>query len=179
MEKTFTDEELVTQFVESQETAYFTELYGRYRSKVYQSCLHILDDSDEAQDQTQEVFCKVFTRLPSFRHQASFSTWLFTITRNQCFTVRKHTRRHDPLDETDDADQPAYEELSLDDRWQIAERIMSLLSEQNQQLLKDRYLLGKDITDMAAEYGIGLSAMKMRLKRARDLAQTLHDRQSC
>lgn len=176
MKKKFTDEELVTHFVESQETAYFSELYGRYSSKVYQSCLRLLDDSDEAQDQMQEVFCKVFTRLPGFRHQASFSTWLFTITRNQCFTFRQHTRRHDPLNETDDAAQSAPEEPSLDDRWQAAERVLSLMPDQNVQLLTDHYLLGKDLANMAAEYGIGLSAMKMRLKRARDQAQTLHDR---
>ncbi|MBD2702844.1 sigma-70 family RNA polymerase sigma factor [Spirosoma sp. BT702] len=178
MKNTFTDEELVYQFVEDKETASFNELYQRYNHKVYQSCLRFLENSEEAHDQVQEVFCKVFSRLPAFRHQSSFSTWLYTITRNHCFNLRQQQARStyrvidyvkEPSTEVLD-DEP----ITLDERWQAAEQVLSQLSAYNRRLLRERYVVGKDIADMANENQVSISAMKMRLKRARDVARTLY-----
>src|SRR5919199_1039643 len=156
MKKNFTDEELVEHFVRSREAAYFAELYGRYSHKVYQSCLKMLADDAEAQDQTQEVFYKVFTRISGFRHRASFSTWLYTLTRNHCFSVRQQrvSRRHQSLDDINEAlieSYISYDDMTLDERWRIAEKTLSRLSEQHLQILQNRYLLGKEIADMAEE----------------------------
>ncbi|WP_460949852.1 RNA polymerase sigma factor [Spirosoma daeguense] len=176
MKHTFTDEELVTQFVEDRETASFNELYQRYNRKVYQSCLRLMGDSEDAQDQMQEVFSKVFSRLSAFRHQARFSTWLFTVTHNHCISVRQRAKRnYQPVDDVREvfADVPD-DSISLDERWQAAEEVFSQLSAVNRRLLQERYVSGKEIADMAKEYQIGISAMKMRLKRARDQARALY-----
>ena len=174
-----TDEELVSRFVDSQEAADFAELYGRYKLKVYQSCIRYLEDAVEAQDQTQEVFCKVLKRLGGFRQEASFSTWLYSLTRNHCFTVRQQQamRKHLPLDAIpESAHTPAPENSTLDERWQAAEKALSQLPARDEQMLRDRYLLGKAMAELADDQGISISAIKMRLKRARDQAQVIHRR---
>ncbi len=179
MRNNFTDEELVSRFVLSQESADFAELYCRYNRKVYQSCIRYLEDTTEAQDQTQEVFVKVFRRLGGFRQEASFSTWLYTLTRNHCFTIRQQRdlRRHTLFCDTDlheNYHTQGGESASLDDRWHHAEQTLNQLPGRDERILRERYLGGKDIGVLADEHQVSISAIKMRLKRARDQAQRIH-----
>ncbi len=55
-----------------------------YQKHVYRLALSILDDPDEAEDGTQESFLAALRALPSFREDAAFKTWLFSITINVC-----------------------------------------------------------------------------------------------
>src|SRR4030095_6915108 len=66
-------------------------LVQTYQGAVYRLALSILDDSDEADDATQEVFVAALRALESFRGNASFKTWLFSITVNVC---RNRLTRH-------------------------------------------------------------------------------------
>jgi RNA polymerase sigma-70 factor (ECF subfamily) len=61
-------------------------LVETYQGAVYRLALSILDDSDDADDATQEVFVAALRALESFRGNASFKTWLFSITVNVCRT---------------------------------------------------------------------------------------------
>jgi RNA polymerase sigma-70 factor (ECF subfamily) len=65
------------------------ELFQRYRGKVALWCLRLAGDRDGAADMAQDVFLKAFRALPSFRGDAKFSTWLYTIARNHCFNEIK------------------------------------------------------------------------------------------
>ena len=55
-----------------------------HQQDVYRLALSILDDPDEADDATQEVFLAALRSLDSFRGDASLKTWLFSITINLC-----------------------------------------------------------------------------------------------
>ena len=55
-----------------------------YQKDVYRLALSILDDPDEAEDSTQETFLAALRALSSFRADAAFKTWLFSITINVC-----------------------------------------------------------------------------------------------
>lgn len=55
-----------------------------YQKDVYRLALSILDDPDEAEDGTQETFLSALRALSSFREDAAFKTWLFSITINVC-----------------------------------------------------------------------------------------------
>jgi RNA polymerase sigma-70 factor (ECF subfamily) len=59
-------------------------LVQTYQQDVYRLALSILDDPDEAEDATQEVFLSALRALESFRGYASFKTWLFSIAINLC-----------------------------------------------------------------------------------------------
>jgi RNA polymerase sigma-70 factor, ECF subfamily len=85
--QTCTDNELVTKIVEGQSEAASSELFRRYRKKIYIWCFHITHDRDDAVDLTQEIFIRIFRGLAGFDGRARFSTWVFRITRNHCLSV--------------------------------------------------------------------------------------------
>ena len=59
-------------------------LVHTYQQDVYRLALSILDEADDADDATQEVFVAALRALDSFRGEASLKTWLFRITVNVC-----------------------------------------------------------------------------------------------
>jgi RNA polymerase sigma-70 factor (ECF subfamily) len=59
-------------------------LVQTYQRDVYRLALSILDDPDEADDATQEIFLSALRALESFHARATFKTWLFSIAINAC-----------------------------------------------------------------------------------------------
>ena len=182
LKKIYSDEELVIAFITSKSEVFFSQLHQRYYQKVRQSCLHLLVDPEEALDQTQEIFCKLYTRLHTFRAEAKFSTWLFVLTRHHCLSVldtlkkRPFVRLDTSSERMNNLVQP--DEPTLDERWVRAERTLGRLSTQDQQLLRRRYMANKDVATLAIEARVSVSAMKMRLKRARDQARAFEQKSS-
>lgn len=50
---------------------------------VYNTCLGIVQNEDEADDITQEVFIKIFESISSFREEAGLKTWVYRVAVNQ------------------------------------------------------------------------------------------------
>jgi len=65
--------------------AHAEELFRRHVRRVGLWCLRMVGDRESAADVAQEVFVKVFQKLDSFRGDAQFSTWLYTVTRRHCY----------------------------------------------------------------------------------------------
>ena len=59
-------------------------LVQTYQQDVCRLALSILEDADDADDATQEVFVAALRALDSFRGESSLKTWLFSITINVC-----------------------------------------------------------------------------------------------
>ena len=70
-------------------TTFLDELFGRYYSRVSVWCYRFTGDRESAADLAQEVFTRAFRNLDSFRGDARFSTWLYTVTRNHCYNEAK------------------------------------------------------------------------------------------
>jgi RNA polymerase sigma-70 factor (ECF subfamily) len=82
------------------EEAAFAELLRRYRAPVFNLCIRMLKNRDDAEDVAQEVFVKVFGMLERYDEQYAFSSWLFKIAANQCIDfIRKNRVRLMSLDE--------------------------------------------------------------------------------
>src|SRR5579871_2655206 len=62
----------------------FTQLYLRYRQRVYAYCLRMLGNPEEAEDMFQEVFIRIWQRAHQFAEDKSLSGWIFTIAHNLC-----------------------------------------------------------------------------------------------
>ena len=61
--------------------------------------LRILSDPDEAEDAAQNAFVSAWRRLPEFRSDAKFSTWLYRIVTNQALNqARARSRQATPAD---------------------------------------------------------------------------------
>ncbi len=59
-------------------------LVRSYTPLVYRLALSILDDPAEADEAAQDALVAALSKLDSFRGQAKFTTWLYTITLNVC-----------------------------------------------------------------------------------------------
>src|SRR5262245_13354200 len=67
------------------------ELFSRHYERVARWCLRLTGDRDRAADLAQEVFLKAHRYLDSFRGTSRFSTWLYTIVRNESMTKVQRT----------------------------------------------------------------------------------------
>jgi RNA polymerase sigma-70 factor (ECF subfamily) len=95
------DEDLMAEAAEGNERA-FTELVGRYRSRVINLVSRLLNDREASDDISQEVFVRVYLHRKNYRRGAKFSTWLFTIAANLAkneIRRRKRRRNWSSLDE--------------------------------------------------------------------------------
>jgi RNA polymerase sigma-70 factor (ECF subfamily) len=70
----------------------FCQIVEKYQQPVYNICLHMLKNSDEAEDAAQEVFLRVYTKLDTFDDERQFSTWLFAIASHYCLDRWKKRR---------------------------------------------------------------------------------------
>jgi RNA polymerase sigma-70 factor, ECF subfamily len=71
------------------DAAAFGELVDRHRAAVYRAALAALRSPADAEDAAQEAFLLAYRRLDSFRGDASFKTWLLTITWHQAINRRR------------------------------------------------------------------------------------------
>jgi len=94
-----TDEMLMVRYQRGDRHA-FAELVRRHHRPMYNFVLRKLRDPSSSEELTQEVFLRVVQNAGEFKHEARFSTWLYTIARNLCVDqVRRLShRRHPSLD---------------------------------------------------------------------------------
>ncbi len=91
------DTALITRCQERDPTA-FNEIVTRYKQKIFNYVYRMTGDNEEAEDVTQDVFLKMYISLPSFRSEASITTWLYRIAGNLCIDrFRKRSRRENAL----------------------------------------------------------------------------------
>ncbi len=70
--------------------AHFDQVYIDHKKLVYNICLHYVLNTEDAQDNTQEVFVKVYQRYHQFNPAAaSLKTWICRIAINQCLDFLK------------------------------------------------------------------------------------------
>ena len=102
----------------------FEILFERYKARIYTFAVRFVRDAKIAEDILQETFIKLFRKARHFRHQAKFSTWLYTIAANLCKDELKRRRRR----ETVSLDAPATDQ-SLEGRPLPTVQILSDSSE--------------------------------------------------
>jgi len=92
----------------------FGELITRHERVVYRTALAALGRKEDAEDAAQETFIVAWQKLPAFRHDASFRTWLLTIAWRKALDRRRSRaswwRRTQWQADPDDA--PATEQLT-------------------------------------------------------------------
>jgi RNA polymerase sigma-70 factor (ECF subfamily) len=174
------DEALALRLKESGDQRYFSVLAQRHEQKILKKCRSYVKYDEASEDLMQEVLIKVFLRIKDFRSEARFSTWLFTIIHSTCID---HLRRHkknvhsviteklaDEVAEMVDTDEAVEEGLSE----QILEELLEQLTPEEKMLLLLKYKEKHPIRDIQQTLNLSESAIKMRLKRAREKVNRLY-----
>lgn len=96
-----TDELLMVRYQRGDRDA-FSSLVRRHKARIYNFILRQIRDRAVAEEVAQEVFLRIVQKASDFKHEARFSTWMYTIARNLCIDhLRKQAlRKHPSLDES-------------------------------------------------------------------------------
>ncbi|AUD00642.1 RNA polymerase sigma factor [Spirosoma pollinicola] len=163
------DEELIRQHLKTNPNVCFEALYNRYVGKVYKRCLSLTKDVEKAEDFTHDIFIRAFARLDRFQERSTFSTWLYSISFNYCMDQIKVSNRllmttleDNVINQYTDSNEPDEE------RVQYLTRALESMTPQESTLLRMKYQQGLDIQQIANQFNLKESAVKMRLKRSRD-----------
>ncbi|MEV5170563.1 sigma-70 family RNA polymerase sigma factor [Streptomyces flaveolus] len=76
----------------------FATLVRRHGKSLLLLATHMLGDTRDAEEAVQDAFVSAWRRLPEFRCEAAFSTWMYRITVNRCLNARRHRLPPLPLD---------------------------------------------------------------------------------
>ena len=152
-------------------TRAYEELMRRYQTTLYNVCARYLGNERDADDVSQEVMLKVLYGLKKFEGKSKFKTWLYSITYNECITqYRKEKRKKrlldalslNPVEEASEEDAPEVEEDKGLDRWLLN------VNQIDREIIILRFVAELEFQEIASIMHLGLSATKMRYKRAID-----------
>jgi len=159
----------------------FAELIRRASASSYRQAMQILRNREDCEDELQNSYLNAWRYIEQFRAQESFSCWLSTIVRNQCFMrLRKRRQRSfvyldDNHEETGLRAQTVIElgptpedQCSREERASLVHREIQSLPLRFREVLQLCELQGLTSAEAALRMCISLTALKSRLLRARN-----------
>lgn len=170
------DEDLVKSIVSTNDTLLFEILYDRYAKVVYNKCYGFSKSNQEAEDLTQDVFLKLFVKLGTFKGKSKFSTWLYAFTYNHCvnYVNRNNSKKIEKKSVDAENLQEDYYNPEEDDnainqlRVEKLKEALEKISPEEKMILLLKYQDFLSIKELKDILDIGESAVKMRLKRAKE-----------
>ena len=174
------EKELILRLKKNDEIA-FGFLVDLFSKKVYNTCIGMLQNLEDAQDVTQEIFITIHLNIKDFKEESSLSTWVYRISVNKCLEfIRKKNRKkrsgifrsifssdgEKALDNHSDFTHPGIQ-LENKERSIILFKAIGLLPEQQQ----TAYVLHKveqvSYNEIAVIMELSLSAVESLLFRAK------------
>lgn len=174
------DEDLVKAIVSTNNTLLFEILYDRYSQLVFNKCYGFAKDEEEAKDLAQDVFLKLFVKLASFKGESKFSTWLYSFTYNHCVNyVTRNTAKKLEKQSVDYADIENISDVEdesdfLTMKVDQLKTALEIISPDDKMILVLKYQESLTIKDIESLLDIGESAVKMRIKRAKEKLITVY-----
>ncbi len=150
----------------------FEHLYSLYSNKVYATALHYLQNIQEAEEVTQDVFVSVFKNAHSFKGNATVHTWLYRITINASLNfINKRKRKSFSFIEDQKNEIPIFEHPGIIDENKENARIMYQAINTLPHAQKTAFILGfieeKPRQEIADIMETTLKAVESLLQRAK------------
>jgi RNA polymerase sigma-70 factor (ECF subfamily) len=170
------DGELVERVLAGRREEY-SALVERYQAMLYRQALGMVASPDAAADLVQDSFVKGYTSLHSCNDPARFGAWVYRILRNRCLDYLKdHRRRTVPIEEragvlTSREDPDA--DLSRSETRRAVTAALAALPEAQREAFLLKHVDGLSYEEMAERLDASVSALKMRVLRAREALQAL------
>lgn len=83
------DDDRIIERVLAGDTRAFALLVDRHREKAMTLALRMLKNREDAEEALQDAFVRAFRSLDRFERKSRFSTWLYRIVFNVCFSVQR------------------------------------------------------------------------------------------
>lgn len=165
----------------------FDELVRRHQAKVQTNCRYLSGNAEDSLDLAQEVMVKAYFNLKRFEGRSSFGTWIGRIKVNHCLN---HIRREKGKSFID-LDEPGLEahealhtrrgaeyDTEAGDTQAVIAAILADMPEVLRVPLILRDMDGMSYQEISDQLELGLSAVKMRIKRAREFFRAAYNREA-
>ncbi len=173
------DAELVVRVLDGEVEA-FTILVDRYYDGCARYALRMLRNRDDAVDALQETFLAAYRALGRYRERHAFRGWLYRILVNRCRSLSRQRRRRERrfVEDGRAVDAAAAGAASGDPILRDALQAgLDALDPRLREAFILKYAEGLEYREMSRLTGAGISALKMRVKRACEvLRPRLEDR---
>ena len=151
----------------------FEELVKRHQELVFSLSFKLTGNRELANDVAQEAFIRAWKAIGKFRGDSTFGTWIYRITVNTAWTLRKKAKKHYSLN-IEDTQEPVVVDEKKDPELVAINSDLSLVLRKalNQIPLEQRIIVelknieGRSQKEIADYLDISVTAAKVRLHRA-------------
>ena len=163
------DQDLVLKAQAGDKNAY-AKLVERHYEMILAVSYGVLNQRQEAQDATQEVFIKVFDQIKNFEGKSKFKSWLYRIATNHAIDA---TRRRKPNETIDKAETLATQHISPDEEVvqnetkKMIREALNLLSPEHRAILVLREWHNLSYEEIAEALNLEIGTVMSRLFYAR------------
>lgn len=174
-------EDVLLEGLRSGEPDACTCLVKRFAPMIYNQALRMIRDADEAESILQQTFMKACQKIDDFEGRSGLGTWLYRIATNEA--LMKLRRKREPMASIEEIGEtilpsdlpqnlnewpvdPAQGVLHIELRDKL-EQALAALPETLRVVFMLREIQGLSTADTAEMLGLGESAVKVRLHRAR------------
>lgn len=167
----------VVEAVLAGETDLYRVLVRRYQEPLFRHAMRMVGREDPAAELVQRAFIKGFRKLRTCRNPDRVGGWLYRITSNLCKDYLKDRRRDElPLEDAPplsaETGNPGNEMERSEMRSDIEAALGRLSADQREAFLL-KHVEGRSYTEMSEMLEVSVSALKMRVHRARDELRSL------
>ena len=153
--------------------AAFEQLVIRHQDLVFSLAYKLTGNREMANDVAQEAFIRAWKAIEKFRGDSTFSTWIYRITVNTAWTLRKKAKKHNTLNIED-----TYEPIVIDEKKDpelvainsdLSSVLINALDKipiEQRIIVELKNIEGRSHKEIAEYLGISVTAAKVRLHRA-------------
>lgn len=187
MQENIQDVEIIQRILKGQQQA-FSILVERYQHFVFTIVLRLVNNREEAEELSQDIFVKAYRFLADFKHNSKFSTWLYTIAHNTCLSfLRKKQQIVFTIEEEamnlfskrDGNNQSASTLSEERSRKKVLIVAIQKLSQQDAELITLFYMAEQSIEEIATIIGADTNNVKVKLFRARQKLKIIIEKFYC
>ena len=148
----------------------FEALVRQYERLVLVTALRIAGNMDDAQDISQEVFLRLYRNLDKVRAMQNLSGWLYRVTVNACFDLRRRRPAGVSVELSDDfasGETDPQQAVAEAERRRALEMSLRILSEKERAALVLRDLEGLSTEEVAEALGSSAATVRSQISKAR------------
>lgn len=151
----------------AENTLDFDQIYRENSSYVYNTCVGILGDSEDARDAAQDTFVQLYKSFSKLRGECTYRTWLYRVAVNKCMDILRHRKKHfrvESLEYIHHNEGPLVDISLLEER--VRQAILTL-KPQFRAVLVLYYFQQLSYAEIAESLNCSLVQVRTRLHRAR------------
>ena len=166
------DEQLVTDYLETNNKELIAVLFERYTHLVYGICLNYLQDSDQRKDAVMEIFESLFHKL-TVHKVLNFRNWLYSVTRNHCLMIIRKSgsfnRAKNSMQGNEESEFPDYlpEDEELLYSKSLIQSAVDQLNEEQGTCIRLMYIDDKSYRDISTITGFSLNEVKSHIQNGK------------